>query len=79
MGSVVMNVRRCSSRTAGDKGKHLADKEVLFYVTEVATRGEGIYGHVIRKDSGELCKTRAHIRDCEFLNTTFKWENGILS
>lgn len=39
VGSVVMNVRRCSSRTAGDKGKHLAEKEVMFYVTEVAARG----------------------------------------
>ena len=79
VGSVVMNVRRCSSRTAGDKGKHLADKEVLFYVTEVAARGEGVYCHVIKKEPGKLGKTRAHIRDCEYVNTTYNWDNGRLT
>ncbi|UQX56948.1 hypothetical protein M5V91_29495 (plasmid) [Cytobacillus pseudoceanisediminis] len=44
-----MNVRRCSSRTAGDKGKHLADKEVLFYVTEVATRGREFMATLLEK------------------------------
>lgn len=77
VGSVVINVRRCKKRPVNDRGAGIVGK--LFYVTKIASRGEGVYGHVINETTGKLQKTQAHIRDCEFELTNYKWENGIRS
>jgi hypothetical protein len=78
VGSVVKNVRRCDKRSKNDKGKSLAENHVLMYIKEIATRGEGVYGHVINLKTGQLNKTLAHIRNCEFVNTSYRWQNGEL-
>ncbi|MGG1400176.1 hypothetical protein ABE288_20490 [Bacillus salipaludis] len=78
VGSVVKIVRRCQSRTPKDKGKHLADKQSLIYVTKIATRGEGFYGQMINLEESNLQKTNAHFRDCEFEATNYIWENNKL-
>jgi hypothetical protein len=78
VGSVVKIVRRCATRTAKDKGKHLAEKQSLVFVTKIATRGEGFYGRVINIAGSKLMKTEAHFRDCEFESTNYKWDNNTL-
>lgn len=78
VGAVVKNVRRCSQRSANDRGAGLAINESLLYVTKIATRGEGVYGHVINPITHKLQKTLAHIRDCEFDATDYKWLDGNL-
>jgi hypothetical protein len=78
VGSVVENVRRCDKRSKMDKGKALAENHVLMLIVKSATRGEGVYGHVINLKTGQLNKTLVHIRDCEFVNTNHKWRNGKL-
>ncbi|MCK1997499.1 hypothetical protein MPH47_09745 [Psychrobacillus psychrodurans] len=79
VGAVVKNVRRCNQRPANDRGAGLAINESLFYVTKIATRGEGVYGHVINPITHKLQKTLAHIRDCEFEATNLKWIDERLS
>lgn len=78
VGSVVQIVRRCKMRSEKDKGKHLIDKETLVYVTNIASKGEGFYGHVINLRTNKLQKTNAHFRDCEFKPTKHKWVNNKL-
>lgn len=78
VGTVVINTRRCSDRTINDHGKSIVGK--LVYVTQIATRNEGVYGHVINEKTNKLQKTRVSIRDCEFKVTDYKWsnENGLV-
>ena len=78
VGAVVRNVRRCNQRPENDHGAGLAINGSLFYVTKIATRGEGVYGHVINPNTHKLQKTLAHIRDCEFDATDYKWMDGNL-
>ena len=78
VGAVVKNVRRCSKRPNNDHGAGLANHQSLFYVTKIATRGEGIYGHVINPNTHKLQKTLAHIKDCEFESTDLKWKDDNL-
>jgi hypothetical protein len=54
VGAVVKNVRRCSKRPAGDHGAGLAYKQSLFNVTKIASRGEGVYGHLINQTTFKL-------------------------
>ncbi|MEV9639808.1 hypothetical protein ABZ756_03825 [Mammaliicoccus sciuri] len=72
-GAVVKIVRRCKSRTGIDKGKHLADKKALVYITRIAPRGEGFYGYVINVEKNKFMKTEAHFRDCEHTQTEYIW------
>jgi len=73
----VKNVRRCQKRSASDRGVSIVGR--LLYVTKIASRGEGVYGYVINEAIGELQKTYAHIRDCEFVLTNNKWSDGVFS
>lgn len=75
VGTVVRIVRICKMRIEKDKGRHLAEKQSLVYVTDIASKGEGFYGHVINLNKNKLQKTNAHFRDCEFKSTNYKWNN----
>lgn len=79
VGSVVRIFRRCKIRGEKDKGKHLIEKTSLVYVTDIASRGEGFYGHVINIENNKLQKTNAHFRNCEFKPTNFKWMDENIS
>jgi hypothetical protein len=73
VGSVVKIVRRCKKRTTKDKGRHLAEKQALVFVTRIASRGEGFYGRVINAETNILMKTEGHFRNCEVIQSDFKW------
>ena len=75
VGSVVKNVRRCKKRPINDRGLSIVGR--LLYVTKIASLGEGVYGYVINESTGNLQKTQAHIRDCEFELTNNKWSDGV--